>query len=76
MGNVTERVTEQSRQLRRTIFKSISGLAFVSVFFFTAATGIHVEGKFLPEAQRAQGATGQAQEFYVALSTDERDQPA
>jgi hypothetical protein len=74
MGNVTERVTERSLQLSRTILKSISGLVLVTVFI-SGANGIHVEGKVSPEAQNAQGVTRQAQEFYISLSTDERDQP-
>ena len=75
MGNVTERVTEQSRQFSRTAFRSIPGLALVSVFLAAASNGIRVEGKGSLQAQSAQSATGQAQEFSISLSTDERDQP-
>src|SRR5262245_21359849 len=75
MGNVTQRLTEQSLRLVRTILKSISGLVLVSVFFSAGANGIHGESKASPEARSPQGVTGQAQEFYISLSTDERDQP-
>ena len=72
MGNVTRRVTEESLHLRKTLRKSIGGLTLISMFFSGTAQG---DGKVSAEAQSAQGATGQRPEFYVSLSTDERDQP-
>src|SRR5215831_13792530 len=76
MGNVTQRLTEQSLRIVRTILKSISGLVLVSVFFSAGANGIHGESKVASsEGRSPQGVTGQAQEFYISLSTDERDQP-
>ena len=74
MGNVTKRVTEQSAQLSRTMIKSISGLALIGVFL-AAANEIRVEGNGSPEAKNAQGAAGQTPEFYISISTDERDHP-
>jgi hypothetical protein len=76
MGSVTERVTEQSPQLSRTILKSISGLIVVSVFFSLGANGVYVEGHVSTGTHTAKGAAGQAQEFYISLSTDERDLPS
>jgi ribonuclease BN (tRNA processing enzyme) len=61
---------EQSLQLSR----SISRLALIGVLF-AITNGIHVLGKASPEAWSVQVATGQPQEFYISLSTDERDQP-
>lgn len=71
MRDDTERVTEPSQRLRRTILKSISGLALVSMCFSARANAVHVESKVPPETQRS----GQKQEFYISLSTEERDQP-
>jgi hypothetical protein len=74
MGQVIERVTGQSRQLSGTILQSISGLVFV-VVFCSFTNGILVQAKVSPGTQRGRGATGQGQEFYISLSTGERDQP-
>jgi hypothetical protein len=75
MCNVTEEVTEQSVQLCRMILRSICGLSLVSIFFVIGANGILADGTGSPEAQSPQVTTGQTQEFYISISTDERDQP-
>src|SRR5215831_14381510 len=66
-------ITEQSAQSSRTLLRSISRLAFGTTFLFAASNGIHVEGKISPDTQSAQ--VRRAQEFSIALSTDERDRP-
>ena len=70
MGNVTE----LSRQVNRTILQSISCLAPASAAF-SAAANRRVEGKVSTEPPSGQGAVDQKQEFYISLSTEERDQP-
>src|SRR5262245_25046528 len=75
MRNIAEQVIEQFLQSTMSTRKAASGLAFVGVVFSAAASGIQVEAKVAPKAQSAQVAAGHVQEFYISISTDERDQP-
>ncbi|HEX7797763.1 MAG TPA: hypothetical protein VF456_25555 [Vicinamibacterales bacterium] len=73
MGTITEPVAEPSPQFSRTIRKSPFGVALVGVLLAIGANGSHLEGKISRESQIS--ATGQRQEFDIAIATDEQEQP-
>jgi hypothetical protein len=69
------KVARQSPQLSRSIRNPIAGLALVGVLFSLGATGINGKSRVSLQGQSEQPATRQTQEFYISVTTDDRDHP-